>query len=197
MCNLNILIILLITINTKNGINSLPFCEYNGQYIPSSDCRGFYQCSNRFPYYIACPAKTLFDVNSNTCNHEYLVRCRGSIPNGKGISTTSKRMPTYGSVTYQEFSNALLYNGYRAPTYEQYRNFINGALSQGITSKRELAMFLAQIIHESGGLVFKIEQACGSGCVNCPGQYITNDDYPGKRYCGRGYIQLVKIKYLT
>jgi hypothetical protein len=77
---------------------------------------------------------------------------------------------------------------------EQYSNFINGASPQGgITTKRELAMFLAQIIHESGGLVYKIEQACGSGCFKCPGQYITADDYPGKRYCGRGYIQLVII----
>ena len=54
-------------------------------------------------------------------------------------------------------------------------------------------MFLAQIIHESGGLVYKIEQACGSGCVKCPGQYVTADDYPNKRYCGRGYIQLVIV----
>ena len=54
-----------------------------------------------------------------------------------------------------------------------------------------MAMFLAQIMHESGGLVYKIESICGSGCFKCPGQYVTQDDYPVKRYCGRGYIQLV------
>ena len=92
----------------------------------------------------------------------------------------------------QEFSSALTLNGFRAPSSEQYTNFINGvSLKGGMTSKREMAMFLAQIMHESGGLAVKIESMCGSGCFKCPGQYVTQDDYPGKRYCGRGYIQLV------
>ena len=51
-------------------------------------------------------------------------------------------------------------------------------------------MFLAQILHESGGLRFKTEQACIiDGCSNSykltPGVGIV-----GKRYFGRGYIQL-------
>ena len=53
-------------------------------------------------------------------------------------------------------------------------------------------MFLAQIIHESGGLKYVIETACGSGCVKCPNDYLSPGlDSTGKRYCGRGYIQLV------
>ncbi|XP_065075144.1 uncharacterized protein LOC135698919 [Ochlerotatus camptorhynchus] len=42
----------------------------------------------------------------------------------------------------------------------------------------EAAMFLAQLIHESGGFKYRKEQSGGAG-----------QDY-GTRYCGRGFIQL-------
>ena len=97
--------------------------------------------------------------------------------------------------TFTEFSNALTLNGYPAPTMLQYTNFIGGMTSQGgITTKREAAMFLAEIIHESGGLQLVIESACGAGCAKCPTSYASPGmDSPGKLYCGRGYIQLVII----
>ncbi len=48
--------------------------------------------------------------------------------------------------SFREFSNALTFNKYPVPTREQYDNFVNGASTQGgIASKRELAMFLAQV----------------------------------------------------
>jgi chitinase len=51
-------------------------------------------------------------------------------------------------------------------------------------------MFLAQILHESGGLRYKRELACIN--TGCPNDYqITGPGIPGKRYYGRGYIQLV------
>ena len=48
--------------------------------------------------------------------------------------------------SFEEFSNSLTFNKYPVPTKLQYDNFLNGATSQGgIASKRELAMFLAQV----------------------------------------------------
>jgi len=49
-------------------------------------------------------------------------------------------------------------------------------------------MFYAQILWESDGLRAKKEYACAQS--GCPGQYQTPQDVPGKRYYGRGYIQL-------
>jgi chitinase len=75
------------------------------------------------------------------------------------------------------------------PTTEQYKAFINNAGTMGgITSKTELAMFLAQIMWESGGLIYKSELACQTD--NCAGSYQDSTGLPGKYYYGRGYIQL-------
>ncbi len=69
------------------------------------------------------------------------------------------------------------------PTHAQYMAMANGAGSAGgITSRQELAMFFAQIMHQSSGLVFKKETnpKLGTNGVGAP----------GKEYYGRGYIQL-------
>jgi len=99
--------------------------------------------------------------------------------------------------TFQEFTAAVTKSGYRTPTLDQYKNFANGLRSQGgITTKREAAMFLANIEQESAGLTRIVEDACGSGCAKCPPPaYTTGGDFAGARYCGRGYIQLVKEFY--
>jgi chitinase len=60
----------------------------------------------------------------------------------------------------------------------------------GITTKREAAMFLAQILWESDGLRATSEYACAA--TGCPGEYGTSQ-YPEESYYGRGYIQLVVI----
>ena len=89
----------------------------------------------------------------------------------------------------KEFINAVMSNGFRRPRYNQYINFISRASPDGaIATKRELAMFLAQIMWESGGLIYLSELACMLN--GCAGSYETADDYPGQRYYGRGYIQL-------
>lgn len=76
-----------------------------------------------------------------------------------------------------------------APTTDQYNAFINNASSKGgIASKTELAMFLAEIMWESGGLYYKSELACQQN--NCAGSYQDSVGIPGKYYYGRGYIQL-------
>ncbi|KAI9230458.1 MAG: lysozyme-like domain-containing protein [Piptocephalis tieghemiana] len=88
-----------------------------------------------------------------------------------------------------EFSSALTKAGYSAASPTKYAAFIAESITAGgITSKRELAMFLAQMIWESGGLVYLREIACAE--TGCPGQYSSADDAPGKTYYGRGYIQL-------
>ena len=150
-------------------------------------------------------------INTNGCTHftwtDYLGGTCWMKKNGAS-QNDAKFTNNYNSVcgiftkstnsftpTYQEFSNALTQNGYPAPSTVKYTNFINGLSSQGgITTKREAAMFLAQIMHESGGLRLLIETACGNGCVNCPNSYVSPGlDYTGKRYCGRGYMQLVNF----
>ena len=111
------------------------------------------------------------------------------------IATKTSTLPVNSLIpNFQEFTNALTKNGYLAPTLEKFTNYVNGLSAQGgITTKREAAMFLAQIMHESGGLRLLIETACGNGCVNCPNSYASSGDYAGKRYCGRGYMQLVNF----
>ena len=56
-------------------------------------------------------------------------------------------------ITFSEFHRAVTDNVYPAPTREQYNTIINMAKSAGnITTKEELAMFLAQVLWESAGL---------------------------------------------
>ncbi|RWS11900.1 hypothetical protein B4U79_02455, partial [Dinothrombium tinctorium] len=87
------------------------------------------------------------------------------------------------------FKNAIEANGYPVPKQEQYKSMVSQARSAGgIASKQELAMFLAQILHESGGLIYKKEIACAR--TGCPGVYDNGVGYPRRNYYGRGYIQL-------
>jgi len=76
-----------------------------------------------------------------------------------------------------------------SPTDAQFQAFIkNAGKDGGITSNTELAMFMAEIMWESGGLYYKSELACKDN--NCAGSYQDSTGLPGKFYFGRGYIQL-------
>ena len=96
----------------------------------------------------------------------------------------------YGVISWEQFKNAVTSAGYPEPTNEQYNNLITLAKPKGnIDSKRELAMFLSQILWESGGLRYKKEIRCESN--SCAGEYVHPPlDVPGKYYFGRGYMQL-------
>ncbi|KAL5516093.1 hypothetical protein EMCRGX_G001362 [Ephydatia muelleri] len=83
------------------------------------------------------------------------------------------------------FNSAVTSNNYPRPQDAQYTAFIAGIPKSGITTKRELAMFLAQILHESGGLTALSELACANN--GCPGSY---DWLNGHQFFGRGYVQL-------
>ena len=97
-------------------------------------------------------------------------------------------------VSFDEFSRAITSNGFPSPRLDQYQNFITGITNinmSGGNSKREVAMMLAQFIHESGGLQFTEEIRCKENPWNCQCDYQeSNCDHPGKRYHGRGYLQL-------
>lgn len=93
-------------------------------------------------------------------------------------------------VNYDQFSNALTWLGYPAPSWDQYNVFVNSAGPKGsIWDKQEAAMALTHYIHESDGLRAKREYRCEN--TGCPGDYETPGcDVAGQRYYGRGYIQL-------
>jgi hypothetical protein len=96
-------------------------------------------------------------------------------------------------ITFSQFSNAITTNGYQTPTQAQYNSFAKGLKTQGgITTKREAAMFLAQVCWESAGLTAKREYACKDPPY-CPEHYNSNPS-KGVYYYGRGYIQLVYIR---
>jgi len=99
-------------------------------------------------------------------------------------------------VTEKEFEDGVVKNGFPKPKPDQYKNFIAYATKLGkITAKRELAMFLANVIQETKGLTVIVESLTGvdpksydkaSWDPNGP------PPAPGKsgKYLGRGYLQL-------
>lgn len=91
-------------------------------------------------------------------------------------------------VSWDEFHNALTSSGYGMPHQDQYNAFANRLGTGDIHNKVEAAMFLAQIIWESGGLKYKRELICVQS--GCPGRYDSSVGVKGKNYYGRGYIQL-------
>lgn len=91
------------------------------------------------------------------------------------------------SVTQSQFNSAVTSCGFPSPSGEKYTAFIGGIAKSGITSVRELAMFVANILHESDGLRAMREYQCQTnGCV---GMYLPPGP-GGVVYYGRGYIQL-------
>ena len=90
--------------------------------------------------------------------------------------------------TKQEFVAAFIKNRYAPPTDAQYNGFVSGINPENFTSKREVAMFLAQLLHESGGLTVKAEEKCLKD--NCRKEYRRKRDPADKFYYGRGYLQL-------
>ena len=89
-------------------------------------------------------------------------------------------------LSQEEFNAAVEQCGFPIPSPDQFAIFIAEAqpLSR-ITDKRELAMFLANILLESDGLRTKREYNPP------PNAYVYPPlDVPGKLYYGRGYIQL-------
>jgi hypothetical protein len=91
-------------------------------------------------------------------------------------------------ISQDEFNEAFTSCGYDKPSANHYKYFIEFMPLGKISSKREVAMFLAQVMHESGGLKFKVEQNWQDKVHN----YGRSKDYPENLYYGRGYIQLTQ-----
>ncbi|XP_055350771.1 uncharacterized protein LOC129597313 isoform X3 [Paramacrobiotus metropolitanus] len=83
--------------------------------------------------------------------------------------------PARYQVSKDEFRLAVIVNGFPQPTDSQYESFAKGVPYGHFTSRRELGMFLANILHESAGLRYRKE--------------ISPQPEYGKYY-GRGYMQL-------
>ena len=80
-------------------------------------------------------------------------------------------------ISLQEFQSSLTVNGYKQAPVGYYETIVKEAERKaGISTRLELAMFLAQIYHESAGLVYRKE-------INPLPDY--------GFYYGRGFIQLV------
>ena len=104
----------------------------------------------------------------------------------------SRYINKYVNITWDEFKDAFTRNRFLVPKRSHYEDFIEGIELYGnVTCKREAAMFLAQLLHESGGLRYKAEIRCNVNPKNCIADYRTPElDVKGKQYYGRGYIQL-------
>ncbi|KAJ1918108.1 hypothetical protein H4219_002830 [Mycoemilia scoparia] len=87
-----------------------------------------------------------------------------------------------------KFTKAVTDAGYESPASEKCDHFLNNLGKGSISSAREAAMFLSEILWESAGLTATSEIACKDN--GCQGSYSTAGDPAGKSYYGRGYIQL-------
>nr|ALV66649.1 putative endochitinase [Nasonia oneida] len=88
-------------------------------------------------------------------------------------------------ISREQFNAAVMSSGAPPPADDIYTHFAEATKNY---SKEELAMFLAQLIHESGGFRYREEIICQES--HCPGHYVDNVGLPGKFYYGRGFIQL-------
>ncbi|KAI9229038.1 MAG: lysozyme-like domain-containing protein [Piptocephalis tieghemiana] len=95
-------------------------------------------------------------------------------------------------ISFTTLEKVMSTTGYPIPSKDQYHAFVQSVGDAGITTALEASMYLAHLLWESQGLQEVVERACKSN--GCPGAYISELDVKGKRYYGRGYIQLTWAK---
>ncbi|RKP12460.1 lysozyme-like domain-containing protein [Piptocephalis cylindrospora] len=95
-------------------------------------------------------------------------------------------------ISADKFNKAMTAANFPVPSSEQHVAFVASTKKAKITSALEAAMYLAHLLWESHGLQEVVERACVNSA--CPGSYISDLDVKGKRYFGRGYIQLTWAK---
>ncbi|RWS20155.1 hypothetical protein B4U80_00015, partial [Leptotrombidium deliense] len=93
------------------------------------------------------------------------------------------------NISYEDFKSAAKACCGGNPTKDQYDAFEEAECTCTIENKLEMAMFLAQIFHESACLKAKVEIKCKKNESHCA-HYEHTYGFPGKIYYGRGYIQL-------
>jgi hypothetical protein len=110
------------------------------------------------------------------------------------------------NISWSQFSEAVTANGFRAPRTRNYNRFVNRpARIGGVTSKAEMAMLMAHLLHESGGFRYSAEIGCPSDAHCSKSQYASwnpntcgvnraipcnQGPWPGKLYFGRGFLQI-------
>ncbi|KAL0265744.1 UNVERIFIED_CONTAM: hypothetical protein PYX00_011459 [Menopon gallinae] len=108
----------------------------------------------------------------------------GGTGGGSGDSGGSQGGSGGGKITKEQLQKAVKSAGYTPNP--KYLDIVLKKTNEKIPNKDEAAMFIAQLIHESGGLNHIEEIACKNG--SCKGKY--GSGAPGKDYHGRGFIQL-------
>ncbi|OWA50953.1 putative Endochitinase EP3 [Hypsibius exemplaris] len=119
-----------------------------------------------------------------------------SSPAGGGHGHGSPSSMNDESISKSEFDQAFTSNKFKAPPPAHYDAFVSPSVKRlhRITLKREFAMFLANVIHETAGLEY-LEEI--NGATRCAaGEYRGVWDpnpatfHMDKCYCGRGPLQL-------
>ncbi|RWS20986.1 hypothetical protein B4U80_00992 [Leptotrombidium deliense] len=106
------------------------------------------------------------------------------------ISFTSKIDYSFAiKITFDDFKSASKSCCGGNPTSKQYNSFEAAESVGNIGTKLEMAMFVAQVLHESACLKSKVEYKCKKNEKLCA-HYEHKHGFPGKIYYGRGYIQL-------
>ncbi|MEV0246787.1 chitinase [Nocardia sp. NPDC050712] len=96
---------------------------------------------------------------------------------------------TNNLITYDEFVAAVTNAAYPAPTEQQYAGLSVAAAGGGVSTRGDLAQFLAQILWESDGLQSKEDYLAANSPREAAAAYGGPGD-GGETYHGRGYIQL-------
>ena len=101
----------------------------------------------QFNLHLNLKTDALFEVFYYSCRNKLIINTNKFTNNYNSVCGIFTKSTNSFTPTFQEFSNALTQNGYPEPSTVKYTNFISGLSTQGgITTKREAAMFLAQII---------------------------------------------------
>jgi predicted chitinase len=93
-------------------------------------------------------------------------------------------------ISKDQFTQAVQGAGYPAAPDGTYEALAQALQASSIRSKRELAMFLAQTMHESVGYSATKETACQTDLAKCQSAYPVTVGDKSKVYYGRGYMQL-------
>ena len=100
-------------------------------------------------------------------NYYYTYEQYYTYDDSDGSATSGTDGATAGAATTElvnaaQFSRFFTDNGYPAPAAQHYTTFAKSVTYGGFTTPREVGMFMANLIHESGGLVYTKE-------IGCPG----------------------------
>lgn len=138
---------------------------------------------------------SIIPIVLGTLDPKYLSSTTVATSTSTSAGTTTAAGTTGGgsniSISQAEFDASVTSCGYPKTSDDKYNAFSDGLAKSTIKTKREAAMLLAQILHESKGLSKTAEELCQTNLAACNSAYPSlKGGLPGKSYYGRGYIQL-------